>query len=230
MMIPHFAVRAWPAILAVFAASSSSTLAGRTGSAVPPLVADSGDVALALSAAPASVSGGASVYLLRGDKFTKVRDGTNGFSCLVNRDPRNNSVSPECFDPEAARTLMQEEMMEGQLVARGLSNEAVEREVNAAYKRGALHYPEHGGVIYMMSSKQMLPPSPEASQPLSAWHPHVMIYIPHASKAQFALGADNDAMPVSAPFKGDDQGVLRVVQVPHWADSQAMVDASADHR
>src|SRR5215469_456215 len=147
MMSLRFVARAWPLMLAVLGASSSGTPAGRPHLALSPRLADSGDVALALSAAPASVSAGASVYLLRGNQFVKVRDGTNGFACLVNRDPRNKSVSPECFDPEAARTLMQEEMMEAQLVARGMNNQAIEHEIDAAYQSGKLHYPEHGGVI-----------------------------------------------------------------------------------
>jgi hypothetical protein len=238
MITLRFVVRAWPAMLAILATSGWAVSAGRLGGASaartgPPLtprLPDSGDVALALSAAPASVSAAAAVYVLRDGKFVKVREGTNGFACAVFRDTRNNSVAPECFDPEAARTMMQEEIMQAQLQARGLSDKAIEHEIDAAYQRGTLHNAEHGGIIYMMSSKQQLPPSPEAQTPLTAWHPHIMIYIPHASKAQFALGAENEAMPVSTPFKGDDKGVLLVVQVPHWADSPvATADASEHH-
>ena len=229
MMTPQFVGRAWPVMLAVLAASGSGAPAERTGPVSTPRLTDSGDVALALSAAPASVSAAAAVYLWRDGRFVKVRDGTNGFACLVNRDPRNNSVSPECFDPEGARTMMQEEMLQAQLQARGLSDKDVEREIDAAYKRGTLHHAEHGGIIYMMSSKQLLPPSQEVSQPLTAWHPHVMIYMPHATKAQFALGADNEGMPVTAPFKGDDSGVLLVVQVPHWADAPVATADASDH-
>jgi hypothetical protein len=209
-------------MLAVLAAAAYGAPAGRVRPALTARLSDSGDVALAVSAAPATVSAAAAVYLFRTGQFVKVRDGTNGWACLVNRDPRNDSVSPECFDPEGARTLMQEEMMQAQLQARGLSDEAVERELDAAYQRGTLHHADHGAVIYMMSSKQLLPPSAQVSRPLTAWHPHVMIYIPHATKAQFALGSDNEAMPVTSPFKGDDNGVLLVVQVPHWADSPAL--------
>jgi hypothetical protein len=227
-------VRAWPFMLATIVTSSWAVSAERIGgpsagraASLPNRFSDSDEVALAISAAPASLTAGAAVYVWRDGQFVKVRDGTTGFACLVTRDPRTNVVAPQCFDPEAARTLMQEEIMQAQLKAKGVSDKDLERDIDAAYQRGALRHPDHGAIIYMMSSKQLLTASPaEGNQPLGAWHPHLMIYIPHTSKAQLALGTESDAMPVSTPFK-DDGGVLLVVQVPHWADSRvASLDAS----
>jgi hypothetical protein len=42
---------------------------------------------------------------------------------------------------------------------------------------------------------------------------------------QFALGAEDDAGPVSAPFV-DAGGVQLVVQVPHWADTHVSPDST----
>ena len=42
-------------------------------------------IALALSAAPTEVSSKAAVYVLGPKGYEKVREGTNGFSCLIER-------------------------------------------------------------------------------------------------------------------------------------------------
>jgi hypothetical protein len=187
---------------------------------------DSDEVALARSAGPRSLSAGAAVYVLRDAEYSKVRDGSSGWACMVSRDTKANGVFPMCFDPEASRTLMAVEMMRTKLRARGLSNTAVEHEVDAAYTRGTLHYPEKPAMVYMMSSKQVLMDyEGDKVQRVGAWHPHVMIYLPHASAGQFALGADDGSAPVSAPFS-DAGGVQLVVEVPQWADSPVAAAAA----
>jgi hypothetical protein len=187
---------------------------------------DSDEVALARTAGPTSLSAGAAVYVLRDGEFSKVRDGSSGWACMVSRDTKANGVFPMCFDPEATQTLMAVEMMRTKLRTRGLSNTAVEHEVEAAYKRGTLHYPEKPAMIYMMSSKQVLMAyQGDKVQRVGAWHPHVMIYLPHASAGQFALGADDGNAPVSAPFS-DAGGVQLVVEVPQWADSPTATAAA----
>jgi hypothetical protein len=189
-------------------------------------VSDPDEVALALTAAPTSLTAGAAVYTLRDGQFTKARDGSTGWACMVSRDPRINVVAPMCFDPEGARTLMQAEMLRTQLRSRGLSNTAIDREVDAAYHRGTLKYPNKSAVIYMMSSHQLLATyQGDQSHAVGQWHPHLMIYCPGASVEQFALGAGQQAGPLSIPFT-DAGGVQLVVEVPHWADSPAMADAA----
>jgi hypothetical protein len=193
-------------------------------------LSDPDEVALALSAAPASLTAGAAVYAWRDGQFVKVRDGSTGWTCMVSRDTRINGVAPMCFDPEAARTLMKAEMLRTQLRSRGLSNTAVEREVDAAYQRGTLQHPNKSAVIYMMSSHQVLTTyQGDKGQAIGAWHPHLMIYCPGASADQFALGKDQQAGPLSVPFT-DAGGVQLVIEVPHWADTPAMADAAGGGR
>jgi hypothetical protein len=80
------------------------------------LIADqNSEIALARSAAPASISDGAEVMVLGRSGFTTAVRGTNGFLCMVERswgtatdDPEfwNPKVrSPICFNPAAARTF-----------------------------------------------------------------------------------------------------------------------------
>ena len=143
---------------------------------------------------------------------------------MVSRDPRVNGVFPMCFDPEAARTQMPEEMMKTELYTRRLDDATVQRQVDAAFASGTLHHPTKPAILYMMSSHQLLTATDaQGTHLIGAWKPHVMIYMPQASVGQFALGAENDAGPVSAPFV-DAGGVQLVVEVPHWADSRASPD------
>src|SRR5258708_35388991 len=80
------------------------------------LIADrNSEIALARSAAPASISDGAEVMVLERRGFTTAVRGTNGFLCLAERswgaasdDPEfwNPKVrSPVCFNSAATRTF-----------------------------------------------------------------------------------------------------------------------------
>jgi len=57
-------------------------------------------IELALSAAPTEVSSKAAVYILGPKGYEKVREGTNGFSCLMMRSfmgTTQTSSAPACF-------------------------------------------------------------------------------------------------------------------------------------
>jgi hypothetical protein len=80
------------------------------------LIADeSSEIALARSAAPASIADGAEVLVLGREGYTTAVKGTNGFLCMVERgwgagtdDPVfwNPKIrGPICFNPAAARSF-----------------------------------------------------------------------------------------------------------------------------
>src|ERR1700752_5202549 len=60
-------------------------------------------IKLAESAAPPEISGKATVYVLERSGYVKVRDGSNGFSCFVDRQTPLNQ-EPTCFDAEGSET------------------------------------------------------------------------------------------------------------------------------
>ena len=187
---------------------------------------DSAEVVLALTAAPATLTAGADIYVWHDGHFVKARTGSTGVACMVSRDPRVGGIFPMCFDPEAARTQMPEEMMRTELKTRGLADTAIERQVAAAFAHGTLHHPTRPADMYMMSSHQLLTVSDaKGTHLVGAWRPHVMIYLPQTSVGQFALGVDGEAGPVSAPFV-DAGGVQLIVQVPHWEDSRVSPDST----
>jgi len=84
------------------------------------------EIALARSAAPASISSKAEVMVLGREGYTSAVKGTNGFLCIVerswgaathDRDFWNAKTrSPVCFNPAAARTYVPVYLMKTKLV------------------------------------------------------------------------------------------------------------------
>src|SRR5271167_287834 len=62
-------------------------------------------IRLAEGAAPSEISGHATVYILERTGYEKVRQGTNGFSCFVDRQTPLN-CEPTCFDAEGSATTL----------------------------------------------------------------------------------------------------------------------------
>src|SRR5258706_16045126 len=67
------------------------------------------EIELALKASPIHLRNEAAVYTFAKDGYEKVRAGTNGFNCMVNRDGiqnGDNALHPTCWDPEGSRTIL----------------------------------------------------------------------------------------------------------------------------
>ena len=62
-------------------------------------------IKLAESAAPPEISSQATVYILEPSGYVRVREGSNGFSCIVDRQSPLN-LEPTCFDAEGSRTTL----------------------------------------------------------------------------------------------------------------------------
>jgi hypothetical protein len=188
----------------------------------PAPIPESEEIALARSAAPAELSAHATVYVLRTTGPAVAVNGTNGCVCLVSRDLHRGSRYPICYDQEASRTALGQELMELRLRFQGRSEAEVKREVASAYAAGRLHTPTRTALIYMMSPGQVLFSSPEATGVrVGAWHPHLMIAMPGATSEQLGLGADGKAGPFSLDRTGEG-GAQLIVPVGTWSDgSQA---------
>jgi hypothetical protein len=94
---------------------------------------ENAEIALARSAAPASISDAAEVMVLRRDGYATAAKGSNGFFCIVERSWANASDAPEfwnpklrspnCFNQAAARTFLPIYLMKTKLVFAGKSKE-----------------------------------------------------------------------------------------------------------
>jgi hypothetical protein len=181
-------------------------------------------IALAMSAAPEEVASRATIYVLRATGPTKVREGTNGCTCMVSRDLHEGSRYPICFDQEASTSVFPRELLELQLRFEGKSETEVKAAVAAGYAAGSLKTPTRPAISYMMSPRQVLFSSPTAEgRRVGAWHPHLMISLPYAREEQFGLAA-NSSVEVMQLERSGEAGAQLIVPVPRWSDSSRAPD------
>ena len=135
-------------------------------------------IKLAESAAPPEISGKATVYVLERTGYLKVRDGSNGFSCFVDRQTPLNQ-EPTCFDAEGSATTLLTRIFVEEQRAAGKKKEEIAAAVDAGYKNGKFVAPRKYGMVYMMSSEGYLF-VPGQSQ-LVRIPPHLMFYAPYAT-------------------------------------------------
>src|SRR5215471_12161052 len=90
-------------------------------------------IELAESAAPAEVSRRATIYVLSPHGYEKAREGTNGFSCLVERQ-YVTTMEPECFDVEGSQTTLLVRLRTEEWRAQGKSEDAIAAEIEEGYK------------------------------------------------------------------------------------------------
>ena len=145
----------------------------RTGPRKP--LPASQEIALARSAAPASVADSASVYVFTDTGYVLAARGTNGAACYVSRS-WPTSIEPHCFDSEGAATILPMHMREVELLHRGMTPADAEREIGAGISSGRFRLPRRPAVSYMMSAAQEL--ISDDGKAAGRWKPHVMIYYP----------------------------------------------------
>lgn len=124
------------------------------------------EIALARTAAPASISGDAEILVLGERNFEVAVPGKNGFVCMVGRafaGPLNNlefwsprNRSPMCYNPSAARSLLPYARKQAGMALAGASKAQITAAVRAAVARKELGAPESGSMVYMMSRNAYL--------------------------------------------------------------------------
>ena len=185
------------------------------------LIADQNtEIALARSAAPASIASAAEVMVLGKSGFTTAVKGTNGFLCLVERswgtstdDPEfwNLKVrSPICFNQAAAKTFVPIFLMKTRLVLAGKSKAEILAATASALDKKELPALEPGAMCYMMSKQQYL------NDRGMSWHPHLMFFV--AGDAAKSWGADLPGSPIMAANDPEERVTILMVWVGHWSD------------
>ncbi len=181
---------------------------------------ENSEIALARSAAPASISDGAEVMVLRRDGYTTAARGGNGFLCVVERswgaatdDPNfwNPKIrGPICFNPPAARSFLPIYLMKTKLVLAGKSKSEIVEATRSALDTRELPALEPGSMCYMLSKQQYL--SDEGRN----WHPHLMFFV--AGDAAKSWGADLPGSPVMAADDPEERATILMVWVGKWSD------------
>jgi hypothetical protein len=185
------------------------------------------EIAFARSAAPASLSKDATVLVLGPRGYETAVNGTNGFTCLVERswtkafdDDQfwNSRVrTPVCYNPPASRTVLPYTFFETKMALAGATEAMIRDRLTTAIANKQLPATEDGSMAYMMSKDQYI------DDYVKAWHSHIMIYAPKSDGANTgeSWGADRKGSPVdydNVHLIWPQPWALFFVPVWHWSD------------
>ena len=167
-------------------------------------------IELALSAAPTEVSTKATVYILGPKGYEKVREGTNGFNCLVERSFKGTtqtSAAPACFDAEGSRTLMLTYLRKEEMRAEGKSEAEIKDDIDKGYKDGRFKV-AGPGFLYMMSDENYV--YDDQSKQSGFVPPHLMFYAPYKTAKDVGYDSISPTMVPYLTYPGP-QGLLVVM-------------------
>jgi hypothetical protein len=182
------------------------------------------EIALARTAAPASISRDAEVLVLGRHGYETAVKGKNGFGCLVERGWTANFDfaqfwspkirGPVCYNPAAVRSILPEVLDRAKFVLDGLTKAQMMDSTAAATAKKKYPALQPGAVCYMMSKEAYL--TDDGGHNMS----HLMFYTSHVDGA--ALGADVQGSPVIMGRKsvpGTPEPVTEFyVAVARWSD------------
>jgi hypothetical protein len=193
------------------------------------------EIALARSAAPASVSRDASVLVLGARGYETAVQGTNGFVCWVARswmaafdwpefwNPKVRAA--ECMNAQASRALVPVITLRSGMVMAGRSKAEMLAAIKSAYAKGRVPRLEPGAMDYMMSKSAYLTDQGDHNSP------HVMFFtLGQDAKDWGANAADVPVMAApywffapnaSAQMKGLPNVMVFLVGVANWSDGTA---------
>ena len=161
-------------------------------------------IELALSAAPTEVSSKAAVYILGSKGYEKIREGTNGFSCLIERSfagTTQTSSAPACFDAEGSRTIMLAYLHREELRAQGKSETEIKDDIAQGYKDGRFKVPGPG-FLYMMSNANYVYDS--QSKESGFVPPHLMFYAPYKTAKDLGYESISHTMVPYLTYPGPE--------------------------
>lgn len=188
------------------------------------------EIALARSAAPPSISKDARVLILTSRGYVTAANGSNGFTCLVERAWMSAFDDPQfwnpkgrgaiCYNPPASRTVLRYDYLRAKLVLSGFSKSQIYARLRAIVAKNGLPAPEPGSMSYMMSKRQYL------NDDAGNWRPHLMFHVPQAdgANAGASWGANLPASPVemdSAHKLWPEPQTVFFVPLAKWSDGTA---------
>ena len=184
------------------------------------LMTKDAEIALARTAAPASISDKADVMVLGHDGYTAAVKGSNGFVCIVERawaSPSDQSGfwnpkmrAPHCFNAAAARSFLPIFLMRTKLALAGKSKAEIVKTTESALDKKQLPALEPGAMVYMMSKQQYLNDTDKS------WHPHLMFFAP--AGAEKTWGANLPDSPVIAADDPEERVTIFMILVGKWSD------------
>jgi hypothetical protein len=185
------------------------------------LMDPSAEIALARSAAPAAISAGATVLILKRQGYQTAVAGTNGFTCIVERSwmaPFDNPEfwnprmrAPICYNPAASRSILSYSLKRTELALAGRSRDEMLAEMRGALAHNELAQPEPGAMSYMMSKDGYLGDS------TGHWHSHLMFHVPKAPAASWGANLPGSPVILDERLMPEPEAIF-MVPVTHWSD------------
>lgn len=165
----------------------------------PAVLSEACESDIALSAAPAHLQSEVTLYALKGDGYQKVREGDNGFTCIVNRDhPR--VLKPTCFDAEGGKTIVPKILHFGKRLMEGMPLSDINKEIAAGFEDGTFKSPSRPGIAYMLSHYNR--PHNHSEDKLGWFPPHLMFYAPNLRNDDIGVSWDALQDDPRLPFIG----------------------------
>jgi hypothetical protein len=188
------------------------------------LIADEkSEIALARSAAPASISDAAEVMVLQHDGYKTAVKGTNGFMCLVERSWGQGTEdaefwnpkmrAPHCFNAQATKSFAQIYLMKTKLVLAGKSKPEIAKAIATELDNKELPALEPGAMAYMMSKQQYL------NDQGKNWRSHTMFFSPGDMTKSWA--ADDPNSPIMMVSDSQERATILLVLADKWSDGTA---------
>lgn len=181
------------------------------------------EIALAESAAPASISRDATILVMERHGYETAKKGKNGFTCLVQRSWTAPSDHPEfwnpklrapvCYNAEASRSYLPRVLKKTEMALAGNSREQISTTVATALEKRELPGPEPGSMCYMLSRQGHL------DDRVGHWQPHLMFFVPQTDTAEW--GANAAGSPILGVTDNQEHFTVYLIPVGHWSDGTA---------
>ena len=178
-----------------------------------------GEIALARSAAPESISGDAEVLVLGRHGFETAVKGKNGFVCIVERswtsapeaDFWNPNVrTPICYNAAAARSLLPRNLKRTDLILAGRTQAQVDEAIVAAVAKKELPAMESGAMCYMMSKRGY------GGDSVAHWPSHLMFFYSQTDPATWGAGLPGS--PILAMSDDHEHLTTFAIGMQRWSD------------
>jgi len=160
------------------------------------------EIELATSAAPAHLRKEATVYVFGKGGYEEARQGTNGFTCLVNRDGSQAgdfTLRPTCWDKEGSKSIVPVMLRVGELLAQGKSAAEIKTDIDAGFTAGRFREPAKAGIAYMLAGDVKEFDVKTGKIVARDFPPHYMIYAPGLTNADIGMTSEgyklNPALP-----------------------------------
>ena len=183
------------------------------------------EIALAKSAAPASISDSADVMVLGTSGYETAVKGKNGFVCIVGRAWSRdfglddfwspNTRAPVCFNAAAVRSVLPWYLIRTKWALSGMTEAEMEARSRKAPAAAGVRAPEPGAIGFMQSKEGYI--NEDVKGP---WHPHVMFYAPltNPGTEPAAWGANLHGSPLHVNDAETAYYTTFAVPVTQWSD------------